>query len=95
MQPFVSNDPQQPHQVFVLQLPENERKTLNFMSQWLLEEKSSAYRYSRHDCSFQQEGLSFDITFDYLYCHLLADILSLINSCNSESAAFVKATVTL
>lgn len=67
--------------------------TLNFMSQWLLEEKRSAY--SRHDCSFQQEGLSCDITFDDLYCHLLADILSFINSCNSESAAFVKATITL
>lgn len=63
------------------------------MSQWLLEEKSSAY--SRHDSSFQQEALSCDITFDDLYCHLLADILSFINSCNSESAAFVKATITL
>lgn len=93
MQPFVSNDPEQPHQVFVLQLPRKERRTLTFMSQWLLEEKSSAY--SRHDCSFQQEGLSCDITFDDLYCHLLADILSFINSCNAESAAFVKATITL
>lgn len=82
MQPVLRNDPQQSHQVFMLQLPEKKSENHGILCNWwwLLEQKSS--EYSRHDCGFQKEGLSSDITFDDLYCHLLAHILSFINSCN-------------
>lgn len=81
MQPFLMNDPQQAHQVFMLQFPKKKKREKHSIlcNCWLLEQKSPAN--SRHDCGFQKEGLSCDITFDDLYCHLLAQILPFINSC--------------
>lgn len=40
---------------------------------------------SRHNCGLLQEGLRCDVTFNGLYCHPLAHVLSFINSFRGES----------
>lgn len=82
MKAFVRNDAQQPHQVFMLELPEENGVILTTeVNDGKLE--FDAYKLcsdSRHNCGFLQEGLGCDITFNDLYCHPLAHVLSFKDS---------------
>ena len=40
--------------------------------------------FSRHNCRLLQEGLGCDVTFNGLYCHLLAHVLSFMYSCGDS-----------
>lgn len=97
VKPFVQNDSQQTDQVFMLQLPETSEfilKTLTLEINRNINKihsnqntKSEVMKssHSRHHRGLLQEGLSCDITFNGLYCHPLAHILSFINSWDHTS----------